>query len=115
MWFFNKRYYRILSKLDNIEDSIVHNNKNNERILNMLSTEVQTLSDTVAASIVAQNNAVVAFGVAAQEIADLMAKLDLNSDDTARMEQLNADLLTAKDALVAATPAPVAPVEPPVG
>ena len=113
MWFLNKRFYRIMSKLDNIEDSIVHNN--NERILNMLSTEVQTLSDTVAASIVAQNNAVVAFGVAAQEIADLMAKLDLNSDDTARMEQLNADLLTAKDALVAATPvtpAPVVPVEP---
>ena len=47
-----------------------------------------------------------------------MAKLDLNSDDTARMEQLNADLLVAKDALVAATlVAPVTPIVPevPVG
>ena len=64
MWIlFNKDIRRLMFRLDNIEDSIVHNNY--KEVLNMLSSEVKLLSDTVAASIVAQNNAVLAFGVAA--------------------------------------------------
>jgi hypothetical protein len=111
MWFFNRRYYRILSKLDNIEDSIVHNDyKENFK---MLSTQVNELTDSVNASVLAQQAAVAAFSSVAQQIADLTAKLELNSDDTAKMMELKTQLDDAKNALVAATPvAPVVPFEP---
>lgn len=115
MWFFNKRFYRILSKLDDIEDSIVHNQKENGEKLTMLSTQVNDLTDSVNASVLAQQNAVAAFATVAQQIADLTAKLELNSDDTTKMVELKQQLDDAKVALQAATPvAPVVP-EPPVG
>jgi hypothetical protein len=108
MWFF-KWYYRILSKLDTIEDSIVHNDYKKEIL--MLSSEVNVLSTAVADSIIAQNAAIAALNSLQQEVADLMAKLDLNSDDTAKMAELTQEINDARTALIAATPvAPVVPV-----
>jgi hypothetical protein len=109
MWFFNKRFYRIMSRLDNIEDLIVHNDIKKE--ISMLSTQVNDLTATVAANVLAEQAAVAAFASCAQQIADLTAKLDLNSDDTAKMVELKQQLDDARTALVAATPvAPVTPV-----
>ena len=109
MWLFNHNFRRIMSKLDYIENFIINVNKE----INMLSSEMQKLTDSSDAIVVAVQNAVTAIATLEQEVADLTAQV--NPEDVAQMTKLAEDLDAAKNALVAAlpvTPAPEPPVEP---
>jgi len=117
MWIlFNKDIHKLMSRLEQLDDieNLIFGLK---KEINMLSSEMQALSDSSDAMVLAANNAVAAINALVQEVADLTANQG-NPEDVAQMTKLTADLNAAKDALAAVTPAPVAPVapvEPPVG
>jgi hypothetical protein len=72
--------------------------------LKMLSPEMQALVDAVTATEGVEASAVVCLQGIGAQLADLLAKLDLDAADKAKAAELTASLASATAALAAAIP-----------
>lgn len=97
-----------------IEQKIDHVIKQIEGVLNM-SAHLDALTAQATAAVSAMNAASTAIAFAVSNILSLTSQLQAaisTSEDPTVIDKLTADLKTATDALVAATPVPPAPVTP---